>query len=352
MEYRDYYATLGVPRTASQADIKKAFRKAARQHHPDVNKGDATAEKRFKEITEANEVLSDPEKRKLYDQLGSNWQQYQTGGPGTGAPGGGYAGGFGGFNPGAGGVRFEYSGNAQDMAGFSDFFRTFFGGGMDDLDNARAGRGRPSTQTRSRNASLDDLFAGLDSAGVAGNGRSAQSYAPQRLEAEAEVTLDEVMTGTKRLLDIDGRRLEVDIPAGVSDGQKIRFSEVASGADAYVKVRVLPHSEFTREGDNLRRDLPLTLREALLGSEVAVRTLTGRLMLRIPPETQNGRVFRLRGQGLPRFRKEGRGDLLATVKVVLPTGLSPEARQAAERFLDLASVASSESAAHAAATNK
>src|SRR3954468_3402419 len=133
MEYRDYYATLGVPRTASQAEIKKAFRKLARQHHPDVNKGDAKAEQRFKEISEANEVLSDPKKRKLYDQLGSNWQAYQNGGQSSAGGSGSPFGGFGaspGFNPGAGGVRFEYRGNPEDLAGFSDFFRTFFAGGM------------------------------------------------------------------------------------------------------------------------------------------------------------------------------------------------------------------------------
>src|SRR6187402_2038032 len=126
MEYRDYYATLEVPRTASQADIKKSFRKLARQYHPDVNKGDAAAERRFKEVSEANEVLSDPEKRKLYDQLGSNWKAYQNAGAQSGgaSPFGGAGGFSGGFNPGAGGVRFEYAGNAEDLAGFSDFFRT------------------------------------------------------------------------------------------------------------------------------------------------------------------------------------------------------------------------------------
>src|SRR6187551_589125 len=145
MEYRDYYATLGVPRTASAAEIKKAFRKAARQHHPDVNKGDTKAEQRFKEVTEANEVLSDPEKRKLYDQLGSNWQAYQQAGSAGGGQQGNPFAGFTGFNPGTGGgVRFEYRGNAEDLAGFSDFFRTFFGGGvdMDDLG------GRTATRTR------------------------------------------------------------------------------------------------------------------------------------------------------------------------------------------------------------
>lgn len=338
MEYRDYYATLGVPRTASQADIKKAFRKLARQHHPDVNKGDASAEQRFKEVSEANEVLSDPEKRKLYDQLGSNWQNYQNAGAAGGASQGNPFAGFSGFNPG-GGVRFEYHGNAEDLAGFSDFFRTFFAGGMaDDLSGAGARGGRTTTQRRTpRTASIEELFAGMggiDYDTPARNGRTGGA-APARIEADAEVTLEEVMSGTKRLLDIDGRRLEVDIPAGVADGQRIRYSKVAAGNDAFVKVKVKPHHTFTRDGSNLQRELPLTLREALLGGEVQVRTLTGRVMLRIPAQTQNGRTFRLTGQGLPRFRKDGRGDLYAKVKVVLPTSLSEDAREAAEKFLDL-----------------
>jgi curved DNA-binding protein len=342
MEYRDYYATLGVPRTASAAEIKKAFRKLARQHHPDVNKGDAKAEQRFKEISEANEVLSDPEKRKLYDQLGSNWQSYQDAGQGarggTGSPFGGF-GASPGFNPNAGGVRFEYRGNAEDLAGFSDFFRTFFGGGVDveDLSGSRAGARRTTTQTRARTASIDELLGdmgGIDYETPARNGR-ATTAAPARIEADADVTLEEVMTGTKRLLDIDGRRLEVNIPAGVADGQRIRFSKVAAGNDAYIKVRVQPHPIFSRDGANLNRELPLTLREALLGAEVPVRTLSGRVMLRIPPETQNGRAFRLTGQGLPHFRKEGRGDLYVRVRVLLPNNLSEEAKQAAEQFLDL-----------------
>jgi DnaJ-class molecular chaperone len=336
MEYRDYYATLGLPRTASQADIKKAFRKLARQHHPDVNKGDASAEKRFKEVSEANEVLSDPEKRKLYDQLGSNWQAYQqTGAAGGGAQGSPY-GGFAGFDPRGGGARFEYHGNQEDLAGFSDFFRTFFAAGLD-TEDLGAPRGRTRTQTRVRTGSLDELFGdmggGLRQPAPSGNGRTATSA---RLEAEAEITLDEVATGTKRLLDIEGRRIEVNIPAGVSDAQRIRFSKVAAGSDVYIKVKVKPHPVFTRDGANLRRELPLTLREALLGGEVPVKTLNGRVLLRIPPETQNGRIFRLAGKGLPHFRKDGRGDLYARVRVVLPTGLSDEAKAAAERFLDLA----------------
>jgi curved DNA-binding protein len=335
MEYRDYYATLGVPRNASQADIKKAFRKLARQHHPDTNKGNSTAEAKFKEVNEANEVLSDPEKRKLYDQLGSDWQNYERAGAGAsgGAAGGNPFAGFGGggfSGAGPGGVRFEYRGNAEDLAGFSDFFRTFFGGGGSQEEPVGGGRTRTQTRT-GRAQSIEDLLAGMGQPST-GNGRAT----PQRLEAQAEVTLEEVASGTKRLLDVDGKRIEVSIPKGVSNGQRIRFSGVAAGADAYVKVTVAPHPVFTRDGANLTREVPITLREALLGGETKIKTLTGTVMLRIPPETQTGRQFRLTGQGLPHFRKDGRGDLFVKVRLVLPTGLSAEAKQAAEIFLDLA----------------
>jgi DnaJ-class molecular chaperone len=171
--------------------------------------------------------------------------------------------------------------------------------------------------------------------GGSGNGRQTPSV-PARLEAQAEVALEEVASGTKRLLDVDGKRIEVTIPPGVADGQSIRFSGVAAGADAYVKVKVAPHPVFSRQGANLTREVPITLREALLGGETKIKTLTGTVMLRIPPETQTGRQFRLTGQGLPHFRKDGRGDLFVKVRVVLPTNLSDEAKRAAEKFLDLA----------------
>ena len=330
MEYRDYYATLGVPRNASQADIKKAFRKLARQHHPDVNKGDAAAEKRFKELSEANEVLSDPEKRKLYDQLGANWQSYQHAGTGSGRPGEPFAG-FQGFSAGGPGVRFEYRGDPEDLAGFSDFFRTFFGGGLGFDDDPRGG---VRTQTRARSGSIEDLLAGMNLGEARrGNGRAAAP--PARFEADAEVNLEEVASGAKRLLELNGRRLEVTIPPGVADGQRIRFANVAAGQDAYVRVMVKPHTTFTRKGADLERELPISLREALLGGEVHLRTLTGRVALTIPPETQNGRSFRLKGKGLPRFRGEGHGDLYVKVRVLLPTGLSDEAKESAESFLDL-----------------
>jgi DnaJ-class molecular chaperone len=347
MEYRDYYATLGVPRTATQAEIKKAFRKLARQHHPDVNKGDAAAEKRFKEVSEANEVLSDPEKRKLYDQLGANWQSYQGAGAGSGQPGNPFAD-FQGFGAGGPGIRYEYRGNAEDLTGFSDFFRTFFGGGGAFGSAASAfgggagafgGGGTGSRpQTRVRTGSIEDLLAGLGDDTLAGDARggSSRGASRSRLEAEAEITLEEVAGGTKRLLDLEGRRIEVNIPAGVADGQRIRFSGVApDGGDVYLRVKVRPHGLFTRKDNNLQSEVPVTLREALMGAEVRVPTLGGRVLLRIPPETQNGRTFRLAGKGLPKFRGEGRGDLYVKVRVVLPTGLSDEAKKAAEKFLDL-----------------
>lgn len=355
MEYRDYYATLGVPRSASQADIKKAFRKLAREHHPDVNKGNAAAEKRFKEISEANEVLSDPEKRKLYDQLGANWQAYQqAGATGDWATGGNPFAGFTGFGSGRGGtaggtgpggVRFEYHGNAEDLAGFSEFFRTFFTGGGTPFDVGDMGAGTGATGTRRaggtgtrmrmRTGTIEELFGEIGEPGV-GNGRR-QAPAAERYEAEADVTLEEVARGSTRHVDVGGRRIEVTIPAGVGDGQRIRLSGVGPGrGDVYLRVKVKPHPVFTRDGANLTREQQITLRQALLGGEVPVQTLTGRVLLRIPPETQNGRVFKLTGQGLPRFRAEGRGDLLAKVRVVLPTGLSDDAKAAAEQFLKLA----------------
>lgn len=343
MEYRDYYAALGVPRDASQAQIKKAFRKLARQYHPDVNKGNTEAERRFKEVSEANEVLSDPEKRRLYDQLGANWQSYQRAGGSSGRPGEPFAG-FGGFGAGGpGGVRFEFRGNPEDLSGFSDFFRTFFAGGASPFGGAGGGFAEPAgarARTSTATGSIEDILAGLRASELEyeGNGHRP-SRGPRRgasVEAGAEVTLDEVAQGTKRLLDVDGRRIEVSIPPGVGDGQRIRFSGVVpEGGDVYLRVKVRPHPVFAREGANLRRELPVTLQEALMGAEVPVQTLTGRVLLRIPPETQNGRTFRLAGQGLPRFRAEGRGDLLVKVRVVLPSGLSEEARQAAQRFLEL-----------------
>ncbi len=383
MDYKDYYAILGVPKTASTGDIKKAYRRLARQLHPDRNPGDATAERRFKDLNEANEVLADPAKRAQYDQLGAHWQEYSRmgGRPGADpfAPGGPFAG-FrtSGRSGGAGreGVRIEFAGDPGD---FSEFFRTFFAGGADvagsDVYTGTAGSGRaggrasasPDGGERSGGGSLEDLLAGLGfggghggraaggggarargaAAAAAGSGAAGVRGARSRgaaVEAAAEVTLDEAFHGTTRLLKVDGKRFEVRVPPGVDTGSRIRLRGKAAGAagdgsgaatagrDIVLVVRVLPNAVFTRDGANLARELPVTLGEALLGAEVPVQILDRRVLLRIPAGTQPGRTIRLAGQGMPRLKGEGRGDLLVRVRVVLPS-VDEASRPAVERLV-------------------
>ena len=362
MDYKDYYAVLGVPRTATTGEIKKAYRKLARQFHPDRNPGDAAAERRFKEVNEANEVLADPAKRRQYDELGVHWQEYARAGARPGGdpfgPGGPFAGfrpaggGTGGQAGGPGGIRFEFAGDPGD---FSEFFRTFFAGGMAGADGGSAagagrgrGRGRVTTEELS-GASLDEILAGLGGSGGRGGAFSATSAGrahaggrraagPTATEAAIEVTLEEAFGGAKRLVEIDGRRLEVAIPAGVESGSRIRLRGQGGGSgtdarDLVLVTTVRPHPVFSRDGPTLTRELPVTLAEALLGAEVAVTTLGGkRLLLRIPAGTQPGRIIRLAGQGMPRLRKDDRGDLLIRVRLVLPT-LDERGKAAAADFL-------------------
>ncbi len=360
MEYKDYYATLGVPRTATPAAIKKAFRSLARKHHPDVNTGDAVAERRFKDISEAHEVLADPEKRKAYDQLGANWEAYQQAGAATGAASGGrgaggdpFAGiaGFGGGAAGAGrsgagpgGVRFEFHGDPEDLEGFSDFFRTFFAGGAAPEGVRRSGAGaRPAATRQARGGSIDDLIAGLGGVDMELDGQR-MALPRQDAEAEAEISLEEAFHGTERRVEIEGRRLDIRIPRGADTGRRIRLSGKAGvgpdAGDLYLRIKVQPHPVFTRSGADLRRELRVTLGEALLGGEVPVQTLKGRVLLNLPPGTQNGRVFRLKGQGMPRFgAPDGEapaGDMLVTVRVILPTDLDEAAQEAGRRFIELA----------------
>jgi DnaJ-class molecular chaperone len=353
MDYRDYYATLGIKRDASQAEIKRAFRKLARQHHPDIKPGDRAAEAKFKEVNEANEVLSDPGKRSKYDLLGANWEALSKAGAGRpGASGGrssaagdpfGPGGPFAGFSgsTGAGGVRYDFRGG-PDSGGFSDFFRTFFGAaGQPESSPASGGRGsRPLG-----GAGFEDVLAGLNLDGGGGPGPAAGRANSARgrvsSEADVEVGLEEAFHGTSRLLELDGKRLEVAVPRGVETGSRIRLrGKGAEGGDLDLVTRVRPHHTFGRKGADLSRDLPITLRETLLGADVPVGTLKGKVLLKIPAGTQNGRTFRLAGQGMPRLKpKEGvkpSGDLLVTVRVILPTNLSDDAQAAAIAFLDLA----------------
>jgi curved DNA-binding protein len=343
MEYRDYYEILGVPRTASQSEIKKAFRKQARTHHPDVRPGDRAAEQRFKDVNEAHAVLGDPDKRALYDQVGSNWEAYAKAGATAGArPGGSpFEGAAWSSAPGAGGIRYEFRTSGGDAGGFSDFFRAIFGdagpgtGGPARGGARRSGAAAHASGRRGEaNADLDDLLAGMGYAGSASPAATGRS--PARSEAAAELSLEEAFRGTTRIVEVDGKRLEVTIPPGVDTGSRIRLSgKGGAGRDLHVVCRVRPHPVFTRRGADLERELPVTLAEALLGAEVAVGTLKGRVLLTIPPGTQSGRSFRLTGQGMPRFRGTGHGDLYVRTRVVLPTSLSIEAADAARQFLDL-----------------
>lgn len=332
MDYQDYYETLGLKRDASQAEIKKAFRKLARQHHPDAKPGDSTAERRFKQINEANAVLSDPEKRRKYDLLGANWEAYSHAGAEAGAEqGGGNP--FAGFGRGgagqSGNVRYEFRTSGAGGDEFSDFFRTFFA-----ADDAAGARGSTRTRSRTAGATFEEILGqmNLDNAGT----RTSSQPAARRPTAEAiaEIGLEDAFHGTKVRVEIEGRRLEVTIPRGADTGTRVKVTgQGPGGGDLVVVVKVRPHPVFTRRGANLERELPITLKEALLGGEVPVTTLKGKVLLRIPPGTQDGRTFRLKGQGMPHLRGDGFGDLLAKVRAVLPS-LDPDQLEAAREFLD------------------
>ena len=329
MEYKDYYQTLGVPRTASQSEIKKAFRKLARQHHPDVTKGDAASEKRFKELNEANAVLSDPAKRKQYDALGANWEAFSQ----AGAAGGTSADPFAAFRtaggPG-GNIRYEFHTTGGGGEGFSDFFRMFFGG-----EDVGPATGRTRQRTAAGGLNIEDILAQMGM-NADTTGRTTTSTMPRpAIEATAELSLEEAFHGTTRLIEVGGRRLEVTIPRGADTGTRIRLTgKGPDGRDLIVVCRVRPHPEFVRRGADLERELQLTLEEALLGAEVPVRTLKGRVLLTVPAGTQNGRTFRLTGQGMPRFKAAGHGDLYVKTRVILPPSLPDDAQKTAKRLFE------------------
>ncbi len=355
LEFQDYYKTLGVPKTASPAEIKKAYRKLAREWHPDRKPGDKSAERRFKELNEANAVLSDPSKREKYDRFGRDWEAYARAGAAAGrggagpdpfGPGGPFAAyGFGGPGSGSGtgpgGVRYEFR-TSGDPGAFSDFFRMMFGdegaaSGEPEAFGDRAGFGAAG----GRHGSLDDILAGMGLRGRAGaGGGGARAAGTPRLaaaEATAELALEEAFHGTTRIVDVGGKRLEVTIPRGVDTGSRVRLTgKGPDGRDLVVVTRIRPHRTFPRRGADLEREITISLAEALLGGEIRVGTLKGQVLLKVPAGTQAGRRFRLAGQGMPRLKAEGAGDLFVTVRVVLPTNLSDDAKAAAKRFLELA----------------
>jgi curved DNA-binding protein len=322
MEYKDYYAILGVPKTASQAEIKKAYRKLARELHPDRNPGDPEAERKFKAANEANAVLSDPKQRKHSDELGANWQAYeQTGFDPQGASS------WGGFGGAPGGTRWTYrTSSAEEMGGFSDFFNAFFGG-------ATAGGGVRGAPGGQRAGNGGGPFEYVDFGAGQPRQRQARSAAPSAT-ARAEVTLAEVARGTERMVTVNGRRLHVKIPAGVTDGSKVKLSGAIDGGDLLISVAVQPDPRFERHGADITTELPVTLADALLGADVRVPTPTGSVKTRIRPNTQNGQEIRLAGRGLPhRGKGDAKGDLIVKVRVVLPK-LDEAARDAFRRFAD------------------
>jgi len=342
MEFKDYYATLGVPKTASEKDIKQAFRKLARKHHPDVNPGDKSAESKFKDINEAYEVIGDPEKRKKYDELGSNWKMYeqaQRAGGGAGAAGGfdprqwgdifGGAGGAGGGTS-QGTYRTMTPEEMRDLFGnedpFSDFFHAFFSGGEPQM----RGRG-----------------------GRAGT-RSTRARQGRDVEHPIELTLEDAYRGTTRRLSLrhDGqvRTVDVRIPAGVGEGSRVRVSgegEQGSGGgtsgDLYLRIHMTPDSRFERKGQDLHAKVRVPVTTAVLGGEAEVPNPGGKpLRLRVPSGTQNGQVFRLKGKGMPLVGKADQfGDLYATVEAELPRQLTPEERAHYEALAKLAGGTSS-----------
>lgn len=298
VSYQDYYKLLGVDRNAKPEEISKAFKKLARKHHPDLNPGDKKAEEKFKEINEAYEVLKDPEKRKLYDQLGPDWKHGQQ---------------FSGANQGFENMNFNFNGQNMGGTDFSDFFESIFGG-----------RGRSG-------GFGDDAFAGF-------------SNRPRRgrdVEAELPLTLQEVMKGGKRTVTLQmptgPKTLEISVPAGVRDGAKLRLSgqgdPSSSGGqpgDLFLRIKYLPNSVFKVDGETLHTEVNISPWEAVLGAKVSAPTLEGEVELKIPAGTSSGKKFRLRGKGMGSSSQ--RGDLLVKVMITVPSSLTNEEKELWEKI--------------------
>ena len=294
MQYKDYYKILGVRKNCSQSDIKKAFRELAKTYHPDRNKGNKTAEAKFKEVNEAYEVLKDPEKRKKYDTLGANWKQYQNGG--------------GGGNP---------FGNMNDIFGknspFSDFFNQFFGGGG----------GNP----------FGDLMGDAQTRQTARKGKN--------LSAQLHITLSEAHQGTERILHLNkGSKLKVKIKPGVANGQKLRLvgkgqpSYGGKSGDLIVTVNIAEHPQYERKGADLYADLPVDVFTLILGGKTNFKAFNGTLSLPIKAGTNGGKRLRLKGKGMPVYDKNVRGDLYLTIRAMVPNNLNAEQMELVKKLAD------------------
>ncbi|MBY0546217.1 MAG: J domain-containing protein [Candidatus Obscuribacterales bacterium] len=308
VKYKDYYATLGVQRTATEQEIKSAYRKLARQFHPDTNQGDKSAEEKFKEIAEAYEVLKDPEKRKRYDMLGANWK--------AGAD----------FNPPPdfSGFSFDFGGFGKSSP-FSEFFDALFGQTFGPQGaNPQGATGGPFARARA-----GDPAKGLDQ------------------EAEIELTVEELARGAARNIQVTkpgqgSKNLQVKIPAGVRPGSKVRVpGEAATGmpggkpGDLYLRVKVKPHPTFMLEGDNIVSELKISPALAVVGGEVTVETLDGQVHINVPALSQTGRMLRLRERGLPKLKQSVRGDHMVRLKVDIPKQVDEQEKELYQQLLNL-----------------
>jgi curved DNA-binding protein len=300
MEYKDYYKILGVERNASAEEIKKAFRKLAMKYHPDRNKGNKEAEESFKNINEANEVLSDPKKRARYDQLGNSYSQWQNRGG----------------NPGNFNWNDWTSNSGQGQQVDMNDFNDMFGGGFSDFFSA--------------------IFGGMPT----GARRQTRSSArPLTYQQQVEITLDEAYRGALRTFQVDKRRIEVKIPVGAKTGTKVRVAgggpaaSAGQNSDLYLVVKVLPDTRFVVDGDDLTTEVKLDLYTAVLGGTVKVFTLAGDVNLTIPPGTQPGQIFRLTGRGMPLLKSpQNFGNLYVRVKLEIPKNLSAAQRDLFEKL--------------------
>ena len=300
MDFKDYYSTLGVSKSASQDEIKKAYRKLAMKYHPDKTKGDAEAEKKFKEVNEANEVLSDPEKRKKYDQLGKNWQSYQQKGGSQGGFDWSQYANMGGNSGGQ--THYTFEGDLGDLfggSGYSDFFDMLFGGG---------GLGGSRRRSSRRTASVRG----------------------QDLQAEMEITLEEAYKGSSRIFELNGQSIKLKIKPGIPDGHTLKLTGKGSpgvsggqAGDLLLTIKILKDPLFERKGDGLYANVDVDLYTAVLGGKASFTTLKGNVKIDIPKGTQNGKVMRLQKMGMPVYGKENSfGDLYLKVNVQIPQNLS------------------------------